>query len=164
MAFSAAQVALISSNITEKGNIDTALTSVSPAELLYMSLGAGFALAVSAWTFFRISGGLFNPVVSIGMGLIGALTWARVAILCVVQTVGTIAAAYMVSAIFPANLNVGTALHPGVSVGQGVVIEMLLTAQLVFTIFMLAAEKHSATYIAPIGIGLSLFMAEMIGL
>lgn len=40
---------------------------------------------------------------------------------------------------------------------------MFLTAQLVFTIFMLAAEKHKATFIAPIGIGLSLFIAELMG-
>lgn len=97
------------------------------------------------------------------MGLIGALTWARVATLCVVQTVGAIIAAYMVSAIFPGGLNVGTALHPEVSLAQGVIIEMLLTAQLVFTIFMLAAEKHDATFIAPVCIGLSLFIAELIG-
>ena len=41
--------------------------------------------------------------------------------------------------------------------------QMFLTAQLVFTIFMLAAEKHKATFIAPIGIGLSLFIAELMG-
>lgn len=40
---------------------------------------------------------------------------------------------------------------------------MFLTAQLVFTIFMLATEKHSATFVAPIGIGLSLFIAELMG-
>lgn len=40
---------------------------------------------------------------------------------------------------------------------------MILTAELVFTIFMLAKEKHKATFIAPIGIGLSLFIAEMVG-
>lgn len=40
---------------------------------------------------------------------------------------------------------------------------MFLTAQLVFTIFMLAAEKHKGTFIAPIGIGLSLFIAELSG-
>jgi aquaporin related protein len=28
---------------------------------------------------------------------------------------------------------------------------MFLTAQLVFTIFMLAAEKHKGTFIAPVG-------------
>jgi aquaporin related protein len=97
------------------------------------------------------------------MGLIGAVTWTRVAILCVVQTIATIVAAYMVSAIFPGGLNVNTMLHPHVSIAQGVIIEMLLTAQLVFTVFMLAAEKHDATFIAPVGIGLSGFIAELIG-
>jgi len=46
---------------------------------------------------------------------------------------------------------------------QGLFIEMFLTAQLVFTIFMLAAEKHRGTFIAPVGIGLSLFIAELFG-
>lgn len=46
---------------------------------------------------------------------------------------------------------------------QGVFIEAILTAELVFTIFMLAKEKHKATFIAPVGIGLSLFIAEMVG-
>jgi aquaporin related protein len=40
---------------------------------------------------------------------------------------------------------------------------MFLTAELVFTIFMLAAEKHKGTYLAPVGIGLSLFVAELAG-
>ena len=42
-------------------------------------------------------------------------------------------------------------------------IEMFLTAELVFTIFMLAAEKHKGSFLAPIGIGLSLFIAELSG-
>lgn len=32
--------------------------------LMYISLAFGFSLAVNAWVFFRISGGLFNPAVS----------------------------------------------------------------------------------------------------
>jgi hypothetical protein len=40
---------------------------------------------------------------------------------------------------------------------------MFLTAQLVITIFLLAAEKHKGTFLAPIGIGLSLFIAELSG-
>lgn len=43
------------------------------------------------------------------------------------------------------------------------VIEMFLTAELVFTIFMLAAEKHKGTFLAPVGIGLALFIAELSG-
>lgn len=40
---------------------------------------------------------------------------------------------------------------------------MFLTALLVFTILMLAAEKHRATFIAPIGIGLALFIGHLAG-
>lgn len=40
---------------------------------------------------------------------------------------------------------------------------MFLTAQLVITIFLLAAEKHKGTFLAPVGIGLSLFIAELSG-
>lgn len=56
-----------------------------------------------------------------------------------------------------------TALGGGTTIAQGVVIEMILTAQLVFTIFMLAAEKHTGNFIAPVGIGLNLFVAELTG-
>lgn len=40
---------------------------------------------------------------------------------------------------------------------------MFLTFELVFTILMLAAEKHKGTFLAPIGIGLALFVAELAG-
>jgi len=97
------------------------------------------------------------------MALIGAITWARCALLCVAQTIATIAASYIVNGLFNGGLNVGTGLGGGTSIAQGVIIEMILTAQLAFTIFMLAAEKHDATYLAPIGIGLSLFIGELLG-
>ena len=77
---------------------------------------------------------------------------------------GAITAAAVVSILFPGPLNVQTSLGGGTSVAQGLFIEMFLTTELVFTIFMLAAEKHKATYIAPVGIGLSLFIAELTGM
>lgn len=40
---------------------------------------------------------------------------------------------------------------------------MFLTTLLVFTVFMLAAEKHAANFIAPLGIGLALFVAQLFG-
>lgn len=97
------------------------------------------------------------------MCLVGALPWIRGAFLTVSQILGAITSAAVVAVLFPGPLNVRTSLLPGTSVAQGLFIEMFLTAQLVFTIFMLAAEKHKATYIAPVGIGLSLFIAELTG-
>jgi len=84
-------------------------------------------------------------------------------LLVVFQILGGITAAAIVSALFPGELNVRTTLGGGTSVTQGLFIEMFLTFQLVFTIFMLAAEKHRGTFIAPVGIGLSLFIAELTG-
>lgn len=73
------------------------------------------------------------------------------------------AASGVVSATFPGEMNVSTTLGGNTSVVQGLFIEMFLTALLVFTIFMLAAEKHKGTFLAPVGIGLSLFVAELAG-
>lgn len=58
------------------------------------------------------------------------------------QLVGGICAAAVVSCLYPGQLNVRTTLGAGTTRTQGLFIEMFLTAQLVFTIFMLAAEKH----------------------
>ena len=97
------------------------------------------------------------------MMLIGAVPWIRGILITVSQVVGAIASAGVVSALFPGALGVTCSLTAGTSIVRGLFIEMFLTAELVFTIFMLAAEKHKATFIAPIGIGLALFIAEMSG-
>lgn len=74
----------------------------SAAALLYISLAFGFSLAVNAWVFFRISGGLFNPAVTLGLTLIGCLTYTRALIVFIAQILGAIAAAGVVSALLPA--------------------------------------------------------------
>lgn len=137
--------------------------SANPAKLLYIALCFGMSLAVNAWVFFRISGGLFNPAVTLGMMMVGATGYVRGALIIVAQVLGGIASSAVVSAMLPGPLAVRTELGGGTSVTQGLFIEMFLTAMLVFTIFMLATEKHQATYIAPIGIGLALFICELLG-
>ena len=160
-AFTGTQVA---NSQTQGGTTTTVAQGSNPAQLLYISLCFGFSLAVNAWVFFRVSGGLFNPAVTFGMVLVGAVPAIRGALLFISQIVGAIAAAGIVSVLYPGPLNVRTSLGAGTSKAQGVFIEMFLTTELVFTIFMLAAEKHKATFIAPVGIGLALFIAELAGM
>ena len=163
-AFSGTQVANTQDRTQSDDETTISTQAANPAQLLYIALCFGFSLAVNAWVFFRISGGLFNPAVTFGMCLVGALPYRRGGLILISQTVGAIAASGIVSALFPGPLNVQTTLGAGTSIVQGLFIEMFLTAQLVFTIFMLAAEKHKATFIAPVGIGLSLFIAELSGM
>ncbi|KAI9703182.1 MAG: hypothetical protein M1836_007747 [Candelina mexicana] len=158
-AFSGTQVA----NAGGGSSGDSLSQKPDPAQLLYISLVFGFSLAVNAWVFFRVSGGLFNPAVTLGMCLIGAVPWLRGLFVFIAQIIGAMCAAAVVSCLFPGPMAVATSLAGGTSIAQGLFIEMFLTAELVFTIFMLAAEKHKGTFIAPVGIGLALFIAELTG-
>jgi aquaporin related protein len=97
------------------------------------------------------------------MVITGTLPALRGFLLFPAQMLGGMVAAALCSAMFPGPLIVETVLAPGVSKAQGVFIEMFLTAELVFTVLMLAAEKNKSTFIAPLGIGLALFVAELAG-
>ena len=77
---------------------------------------------------------------------------------------GGIVAAALVSCLTPGDLPVATTLSHGTSTAQGLFIEMFLTAMLIITVLMLAAEKNKATFIAPVGIGLALFVCELAGM
>jgi aquaporin related protein len=99
----------------------------------------------------------------LGLYLIGVLTPTRAVLCFLSQMLAGMVSAAAVDAILPGPLNVSTTLGFGTSIARGVFLEMFLTSLLVFTIFMLAAEKHKATFLAPIGIGLALFVAEMVG-
>ncbi|KAF2758694.1 aquaporin-like protein [Pseudovirgaria hyperparasitica] len=163
-AFSGTQVANVGSQGSNDSNTTTNdSTGFSPIVLLYISLVFSFSLLVNVWVFFRVSGGLFNPAVTLAMLLTRTITLTRAGLLLVAQLAGSIFASYIVSVLFPTQFNVRTTLSPSTSLVRGVFIEAVLTAELVFTIFMLAKEKHKATFIAPVGIGLSLFIGELVG-
>ncbi|KAH8689984.1 aquaporin-like protein [Talaromyces proteolyticus] len=136
----------------------------NPSALLYASLAFGFSLTVNVWAFYRITGGLFNPSVTMALFLVGGLPAIRSVILVVAQILGGICAAAVVSALFPGALNVETTLGGGANVAQGLFIEMFLTSQLIFVIIMLAVVKHKSTFLAPVGIGLTFFLTELCGI
>lgn len=79
------------------------------------------------------------------------------------QLVAAIAAAAVTEGLIPGPLSVGNTLGNGTSVVQGLFLEMFLTAQLVLTVYFLAVEKHRGTFLAPVGIGFSVFIAHLAG-
>lgn len=80
------------------------------------------------------------------------------------QILGGIAAAGLVSCMLPGPISdTITTLTPGTSIARGVFIEAFMTFILVFTILMLAVEKNHARSVAPVGIGLALFVAMLAG-
>ena len=93
----------------------------------------------------------------------GALPPIRGALLFIPQFAGGMVASALVSAMFPGPMAVDTTLGHGTSIAQGLFIEMFLTSLLMITVLMLAVEKSKTTFLAPIGIGLSLFVAHLSG-
>ncbi|KAF2139037.1 uncharacterized protein K452DRAFT_233277 [Aplosporella prunicola CBS 121167] len=162
-AFAGTQVANAKSRTPAQATTTNATAGFDPIVMLYVAVSFGFSLMVNVWIFFRISGGLFNPAVTLALWATQAIDAWRAICLFVAQIVGSITASALVLAIFPSPLNVRTTLSDGTSIAQGIFIEAFMTAELVFTILMLAKEKHKATFIAPVGIGLALFVAELVG-
>jgi aquaporin rerated protein, other eukaryote len=70
----------------------------------YIATVMGLSLLVSAWLFFRVTGGLFNPNVSFALLLCGIITPVRFVLYCIAQIVGGIAAAALVLALTPGPL------------------------------------------------------------
>ena len=136
----------------------------SSTTIVYIALSYSMSLLISAWTLYRVSGGLFNPAVTIGLILTRTLPPVRGLILMPVQFLGATCAAAVAAVIVPGGIEMTkTALAPEMSVTQGLFLEMLMTFQLVFSILMLAAEKSKDTFMAPIGIGLAQLIIVIAG-
>ncbi|RFU77699.1 aquaporin rerated, other eukaryote [Trichoderma arundinaceum] len=98
------------------------------------------------------------------MCLAGTLPWVRAAFLVPAQIIGSMCAGGLARCMFPGNLAVANSvLSRDTSIARGLFIEMFFTAFLVFVVLMLSAERSKDTFIAPIGIGLALFVAMLAG-
>ncbi|KAI1348173.1 aquaporin-like protein [Xylaria sp. FL0043] len=129
----------------------TTTPGLGPSATFYVSF---------AW----ISGGFFNPAVTFGLSLAGRLPWMRTAIFVPAQLIACMCAGAVVKVLFPGDIaSLNTTLAPGVNIAQGLFAEMFFTSYLVFVVLILAVEKSRDTFIAPIGIGLALFVAEIPG-
>ncbi|KIW15814.1 hypothetical protein PV08_05864 [Exophiala spinifera] len=132
--------------------------------IFFIALGFGCSVAINVWLFYRVSGGMFNPAVAFTLVLIGAVPKSRGAVVFVAQILGGIAAAGAVSATLPGPMAVNVRLGGGCSITRGLFIEMFTTIQLVFAVVMLAAVKSKATFLAPLGIGIALFIGHMLSI
>lgn len=161
-AFAGTQVANTPAPTPVTGSDTTLIPNTS--NLMFIALAFGLSLMANVWAFYRVTGGLFNPAVALALFLVGGLSLVRLVVVVIAQFLGGIAAAAVVSALLPGPMTVATTLGGGANIAQGLFIEMFLTAQLVFVIIMLAAEKHKSTFLAPIGIGITFFLAELVGI
>ena len=138
-----------------------------------VGFAAGLAVLTMAYAVGGISGGHFNPAVSLGLAIAGRFDWKDLIPYWIAQLIGGAVAAVVVYWIGmgSASFTVGSfaangydTLSPqGFSMLSVLVIEIVLTGMFVLVILG-ATSKAAPAGFAPIAIGLALFVAHLIGI
>jgi MIP family channel proteins len=133
------------------------------ADLVGQALANGLAIGLMVTAVGHISGGHFNPAVTLAMLVTGRVSPAEAARYWVSQLAGATAAALVLLAIFPssvtdaANLGVPAVGGHGFSTGNALVAEIVGTFFLVFVIYGVAVDKRGAfSILAGLPIGLTI--------
>jgi aquaporin TIP len=132
-------------------------------DLVAIAFAHGLAIGLNIAAGGHISGGLFNPAVTLGLVIGQKLDWLKGVAYAVIQCVGATVAALCLYWLLPAEardpVNLGT---PGVSGSitsvQAMGIELVLTFFLMYVIYGVAVDKRGPAMIAPLAIGLTITM------
>jgi len=140
-----------------------------PYDSLAVAVAFGLTLAAVVAAIGHVSGGHVNPAVTIGQAAVGQFPWRSVPGYLGAQLAGAILAAFAVWTCFgdPARdrANLGaTALADGTNVGQGLLIEALITFVLVFVVGLVASDPRvPSAHIASIAVGFALAAGVFVG-
>ncbi|KAJ3245327.1 hypothetical protein HDU78_009572 [Chytriomyces hyalinus] len=129
-----------------------------------ISLCFGFGLATAIFFCYRISGGALNPAVNFGLLVAGVMDVKTAFVYTVAQLLGATVACGAVSAIFPGDFAGANQIFDGVGTIQAFLLEAILTFGLVLTVLFLAVEKSRITFLAPLIIGIYVFIAHLLAI
>jgi MIP family channel proteins len=150
------------------GSIATAAGIRDPS-LVGIALAHGLTIAVMASAVGHISGGHFNPAVTLGFLVTRRMAPALAGAYWIAQIVGATAGALLLKWIFPDELTDqtrlgATLLAEGITPVRGALLEAVLTAFLVWVIFATAADPRGTfRSIAGLAIGLTITLDILIG-
>lgn len=117
------------------------------AGLIGVALAHGLTVAIMVSAIGHISGGHINPAVTIGFLVTGKMDVKESGVYVTSQLVGAVLAAHGLAHLIPGAIDAGLggqSIAADVTVGFAVLIEMILTFVLVFTIFATAVDEKGA--------------------
>jgi aquaporin Z len=136
--------------------------------LVAIALAHGLAIGLMVAAAGHISGGLYNPSLTVGLMVTRRIGLGRGVYYIVAQLVGATVAALTLKVIFApaaaAAVNLGTpAVGLGVGTGAAVLAEIIMTFFLMYSVFGVAVDQRGAKAIAGLVIGLTITMDIFVG-
>jgi glycerol uptake facilitator protein len=145
--------------------VAVARTGAGGAGLLVVALAHGLALAVAVYAFGSVSGGHFNPTVTLALAVRARFPWREVPAYLGAQLLGGTlgaGAVHLVHAGQGGTAGLGaTVLGPGVNAGQGLLAEAFGAFLLVTAVYALAVAPAAPAGVHGFGIGLALAVQIM---
>jgi MIP family channel proteins len=128
------------------------------------ALGFGFGLIFIVYAIGHISGAHVNPAVTLGLAITGNFPFAQLPVYWGAQIIGAILASAFARMIWGlTEFNLGaTQVAEGFDAWQGFVLELTMTAVLVFVIRGVATDKRSPAAAAGLAIGGALLVIELV--
>jgi MIP family channel proteins len=124
------------------------------AALLIVALAHGVVLAVLVSSFGAVSGGHFNPAVTLGLWIAGQIDVVKGVAYMVAQLLGGAAAGFALAYFFADVGPAVPALGEGVDVIEGILLEAIMTTVLLFAVFGTAVDARGPK-IGGLAIGLA---------
>lgn len=140
----------------------------SSANLLVVALANGLGLAIGITATMSISGGHLNPAVTIGILVARKISVTHAIVYIISQVIGATIAGLLLTTVLPtsignlAGVSWGAPLIAKISVGQGIVLEAIMTFLLVFTVFGTAVDPR-APKVGGFAIGLIVAIDVLVG-
>ncbi len=137
--------------------------------LLGIAIAHGLAIGIMVSALGHVSGGHFNPAVTIGMWVTKRIGTLDVVLYWAAQIAGAVAAAFLLKMLVPEDtwraVALGTPdLFRDLGRRNGMILEAVLTFFLVWVVFATAVdEKGAFNKIAGFGIGLTITMGILVG-
>ena len=144
---------------------NASIGAITGASLIAIALAHGIGiLTAAAWTG-NISGGHINPAVTLAMMFARKITAPLGIAYMVAQFAGAAAGSGLLKLATADSLEGGLGTHhlSIVSKGEGLLLEIILTAFLVTVIFHTAVSKKGRASTAPIAIGLAVAVIHFVG-
>ena len=138
---------------------------VSGHDIVAVALANGLAIGIMVSNLGHISGGHFNPAITLGFVLARRITTRLAVVYWVAQFVGAVLAALLLRALFEHAATLGSVPHaPAIHDGKGFVLEVVLTFFLVWAVWATAVDPRGAfKSIAGLAIGLTITMDVLMG-